>query len=166
MLPLLAAMIFASSARGQFEQVINLPVDPVPFFVESNTQLNVFDLGEIPDFFNFGDIFGNRVNIEVNLFEGGFAGNNLLVEGAVTVNVDGGDIGANFDAGSVGSLFFEETPVVNLLSGSISGFYESRFGTTNISGGSIGTFSTFEDATISMTGGSLGDFATASASNI
>ena len=152
---LIASMVLATSAYGQFDQVIDLPLDPVPYFVDSNTQLNIFDMGELPNNFTLGDIFGTSDNIELNLFAGGSIGSNLMTSGGIIVNVAGGEIGDDF---TVGSLFAPSTTVVNLSNGSIGDDYESIGGTTNVSGGSFGIFAIFQGSTINLTGGSLGEF--------
>jgi hypothetical protein len=168
-----------SSASGQpFTTVINVPPDPAPGGIGSDTQLNLFDGGSLPFGFTLaGTLFGLNSNIEANIL-GGTVGSGVLVGVAagfgtnsdVTLNIGGGVVGdglsvstggtVNISGGTVGErLEIESGGVVNMSGGVLGDFATPRNGSTfNLSGGSIGDF--FEprnNTTINISGGTIGE---------
>ena len=88
---LLAALLLsgncASFAFGQ--TVVNVPPDPAPFFVGSNTVLNLNDTGVLPSGFSAFD--GSILNIL-----GGTVGDGLSALTGSQINMSGGMIGRQF----------------------------------------------------------------------
>ena len=79
---------------GQFTNAINIPPEPnLSSFqsVAGSTQLNLFEGGEVGDFFRV------EPNAEFNVF-GGSVGDSLWVRSGAKVNAFGGDIGLSIDA--------------------------------------------------------------------
>ena len=87
------AVSLSSTARGQFDTIINVPSDEAPEDIGSNTQLNLFDSGSLPRSFDADDESGASSNIEVNI-SGGTVGSNFNANGGSTVNIDGGTVTA------------------------------------------------------------------------
>jgi len=168
-----------STTMGQpFTTVINVPPDPAPGFIGSDTQLNLFDGGILQGGFSLaGTLHGLNSNIEVNV-EGGAVGNHVLLgvpEGFgmnsdIVLNINGGTVGnnltvnaggvVNINGGTVGDqLEVNAGGTVNLNGGTLGDRVKPRrFSTFNISGGSIGEF--FEpgsDTTVNISGGAIGD---------
>ncbi len=175
----MAGAISREAAAGvPFATVINVPTDPAPAFIGSDTQLNLFDGGQLQDGFNLaGTLYGLNSNIEVNI-EGGVAGNNLLVgvpdgfgtNSDVRLNINGGIVGSglsvnaggivSINGGVVGDrLEVNAGGIVNLNGGTLGDFVTPYNGSTfNINGGSIGAF--FEprnNTTVNIAGGTVGE---------
>ena len=162
-----------------FTTVINVPPDPDPAFIGSDTQLNLFAGGVLPDGFTLaGTLFGPNTNIETNI-NGGTAGNSLTLgvpEGFgtnsdITLNINSGTVGrgltvndggtVNINGGAIGD-FLEVVSggTVNLNEGGVLGDRVTPFNgsTFNINGGTIGEF--FEprnNTTVNIRGGTIGD---------
>ncbi len=142
-------VVSASSANGQpFTTVINVPPDPDPGLIGSDTQLNLFDGGSLGDQFFVGDKFVPASNMEVNI-SGGQVGRQFLAFSGSTVNLSGGAIGDDFTA------FPGST--VNLSGGSV-GYRFGVTGTLNMSGGFIDKdFRPGTDSTIDISGGTIAE---------
>ena len=142
--------LVASHAFGQFTTVINVPPDPAPSSIGSDTQLNLFDGGTLPSSddapFNAGDPSGSDANMELNIF-GGWAGNYISANSGSKVNVSGGSVGYDFNANG-GST-------VTISGGAVGIRFNANNGSVvNISGGSIGDgFRTFSRSTVTISGG-------------
>ncbi|WP_145291150.1 beta strand repeat-containing protein [Pirellulimonas nuda] len=86
---LTAAALIASDAWGQFTTVINLPSDPLPAVLGSDTQVNIFE-GANLSIPGFGDHLGKVQNQEINLL-GGVLGQPQFDQGS-TFNLSDGFI--------------------------------------------------------------------------
>jgi hypothetical protein len=94
---LAAVVASANVCRAQFTTVINVPSDPAPTSIGSDTQLNVLDGGVIADGFNAGLADGTTTNAEVNI-SGGIIGAFFNANPGSDVTVSGGNVGVGFDA--------------------------------------------------------------------
>ncbi len=122
-------LLCCSTTRGDFSTIINVPPGAAPNSIGSDTQLNLFDLGNIPNDFTAGATDGSSTNVEVNI-EGGTVGDHFYAYAGSTVNVSGGNISHRFwpQAGST----------ANITGGSFGpDFTCAPFSTTNILGGVI-----------------------------
>ena len=128
LIPLFATTI----ARAQI--VLNVPPDPAPSSIESNTTLNLLPTGTLPPGFNAGATDGTSTDVIVNIM-GGSTGQFSARAGS-TLNVSAGSMGV----------------FVDLFGGS----------TTNISGGTLGGLvNAITGSTVNISGGSMGDVFTA-----
>lgn len=144
---LLLALV-AESLRAEFTTVINLPADPVPFTVGSDTQLNVLVGGTLPDHFNAGLANGTSTNVEVNV-EGGTVGYLFDAYGGSTVNVRSGTVGTTFRA-HPGSL-------LHVSGGTVGNGAQAYPGSTVlVDGGRISRLSAFAGSQVNISSGSLG----------
>ena len=179
---LCAHFLLCSSAEAgaPFTTVINVPADPAPAYIGSDTQLNLFDGGGLPDNFSLGDqLYGPNTHIEVNI-NGGTVGNGVNIgmpdifplssNADIVMNVYGGTIGHgltvnadstfNFYGGTIGpNLEVDSGATVNLFSGSLGDNIAPKNGSTfNISGGTIGSnFAPENNTTVNISGGKIGD---------
>lgn len=80
----------AAQVYGQFSTTLNIPPDSAPAFIESGTQLNLFDGGLLDASFY---ALGGQVNIS-----GGSVGDDFEALGNSEVNITGGLVGDGFDA--------------------------------------------------------------------
>jgi hypothetical protein len=95
----LLALASSASTRAQsdpsnFDTVINVPGDPVPSQIGSNTQLNLSEGGAVPHSFTAGGPAGATSNIEINISGGTIAPLARFLSGT-GVNVSGGTIGVD-----------------------------------------------------------------------
>jgi hypothetical protein len=126
----LCALLAATTAIGQpFTTVINVPPDPDPGSIGSDTQLNLFDGGSLNLFFDAGDFSVPSTNVQVNIL-GGEVKSFFDAFSGSTVNVSGGTVGGDFTAYSGSTL--------NISGGEmILGFRAKTGSTVNITGGDI-----------------------------
>jgi PEP-CTERM motif len=131
---LCASALIAHAAP--FNTVINVPPEPDPGFIDSDTQLNLSDGGVLGDNFEAGGPDEPSTNVEVNII-GGHVGRTFAAYSGSTVNIIGGNIGQSFWAfsGSTvniqGGVFADEYLTghsIRAESGSV----------LNISGGALG----------------------------
>lgn len=126
---------FGQSDPSLFTTVINLPVDipslPAGGFIDSDTQLNVYDGGMVGSSFSVGrPILPFSSNVEMNVF-GGAVDSNLSVWSGSTLNILGGGIGVGMTA--------ESGSFINIMGGTIgSNFLALPGSTVTMSGGSVG----------------------------
>ena len=106
----------ANTGYGQFDDVINVPPDQAPSFIDSNTQLNIFAGGIIDSSFFSGSPDGTSENIEVNLFDGSIDDHMRAYAGS-TINVFGGTIAEFLETGRFTQPMDVE---VNVSGGSIA----------------------------------------------
>jgi hypothetical protein len=159
-LSILMVAIIASHALGQFATIINVPPDPAPGSIGSNTQVNLFDGGVLPSSLgaslHVGDPNGSSTNVEVNIL-GGEVGELFNANDGSVVNISGG---------SVGDFFFARNSTVNISGGRVGrgeffdpqaySFWASG-SKVNVSGGSIdGGFVADGDSVVNIRGGSVG----------
>lgn len=140
--------------------VINVPPMTAPGFIDSNTELNLFGAGTIPDDFVAGSFAGTSTNINVNI-NGGVTGENFSANAGTTVTVTGGTVGDFFDA-------FDDS-VININGGTIGSFFDANGGSQiNITGGSIGQgFDALNGSVVNFRGGTfLGEFDAAGGSTV
>jgi len=158
LLALPAAMLGAEEEDPAFTTIINVPPDEAPGAIDSNTQLNLFEGGSIPSYFDAGKPDGSSVNVEVNI-SGGSVGERFRVFSGSTVNISGG---------SVGDRFIATGSTVDISGGSVGEFFVANSGSTvNISGGSVGRrFFASSDSTVSISGGSVGGVVARSGSTV
>jgi hypothetical protein len=167
-----AIFSFATSSYGQFTTIYNIPPNPNigdGQSIGSDTQVNLFDGGEIGESFRAGVPRVGNMNMEVNIF-GGSVGDDFDTHVGSVVNIVGGSVNGhgfnayrgstvNISGGSVGDHFRAHVgSVVNISGGSVGGdFAVVDGGTVNISGGSVGAGFRFNDANVNISGGSVGD---------
>lgn len=144
--------------HGQFAEVFNVPPDTVPQPVPENSQVNLFDNGELPDNFVAEGSF-NFDDIEINIF-GGTVGDNVQLMSNVRLNVFGGEIGDDFsnrfpratiESGTFGDRF---SISFNRIEDGVFGDGGTMWGST-ISGGQFG--SNIRISATTFNGGSFGD---------
>jgi hypothetical protein len=132
-----------------FGGVFNVPTDAVPATISGVQQLNLFDGGVLPSFFDssgelnvYGGSGGDGIIIqrlgEANIFAGTF-GNRFRTSGETTIT--DGTFGDDFQMGIIG---------LNTGTGTTIG--ETRF-----SGGTIGNDASVTGAVFRMSGGQVGD---------
>ena len=159
------ALFFPLPARAQFSTVINVPPDTAPESIDSDTQLNLSDLGSLPSNFDAGVWDDSSTNVEVNIL-GGHAGGGLEAFDGSTVNISGGGVGSfraysgstvNISGGWVGRVFVETGATVNISGGGVGEGTQANSGSTvNISGGLIDSdFVANSGSTVHITGGTV-----------
>ncbi len=170
---LCAAALPTSATAQTFTTIINVPPDPDPGSIGSDTQLNLFDGGLLGLNFLAGASDGTSTNVEANI-QGGVVLDDFKALGGSTINITGGSVGDQFNAfpgstvningGTIGNRFVLNNSVssitsvvVNMTDGSVgNGFSIRRSNILNMSGGSIGdSFSAF-DASVNISSGRFG----------
>src|SRR3954467_3523581 len=73
------------AARAQFTTIINVPPDAPVSHIGSNTHLNLFPGGMLPENFEAGVSNVTNTNLEMNIF-GGTVGSNLTTHKGTAVN--------------------------------------------------------------------------------
>ncbi len=128
-LSVVCCLISTSSAQI-YTNIINVPPDESPESIDSDTQLNLSGGGSLPVYFDAGSSDGTSTNVEVN--------------------IDGGTVGAVFDA-YAGST-------INISGGAIDPVFTAHQGSAiNLSGGVLGERSTAESGSVvNFTGGRIG----------
>ena len=127
-------------AWGQFETVINVPPDPAPAVIDSDTQLNLFADGMIDKFFDAGSPKGTSTNVEVNV-SGGSVGDGYDAYAGSFTSIAGGVIGGGFiahdgslvdiSAGNIGSRFSAlDRSIVNISGGTLGSRFTAENGST------------------------------------
>ena len=160
--PCIAALAVALPADGQ--TVINVPPDEAPTAIGSDTQLNLFEAGSIPNKFNAGSPNGFSTNVEVNV-SGGTVGTDFLAM-AAEVTISGGTIGNNFSTRQGSTLnisggtfvynIFAVDSMVNITGGAFPGHFTARDSTVNISGGVFELSVDMVRSTLNISGGLVG----------
>ena len=154
---LCASTLSANVSAQIFTTIINVPPDPAPSSIESDTQLNLSEGGSLGRLFFAGNQNGSSTQIEVNI-TGGAVGSNFAAFAGSIINIRGGEISGGFNAGP--------NSVVNLSGGSVgrvsiafSSLIASSDSTVNIMGGEVGRQSlALAGSTINLSGGTLGPF--------
>lgn len=147
----------AQTSSDNFATVINVPEDAAPGGIGSDTQVNVYDGGYLPQHFSAGNyIFDaddpttwSHTNMEVNIYGGG-VGYSSEAGSDSTFNLIDGSLGAYFHA--------LEGSTVNVFAGVIGKDFVARAGSAvNISGGSIGRkFIAGSNSSVLISGGTFG----------
>ena len=146
-------LLLASHAFAEFTTVLNVPPDPAPDQIGSDTQLNLFEGGALPDLFHAGAPDGSSSNVQVNII-GGSVGKGFGASRGSTVNISGG---------SVGDGMFADNSTIVLTGGSVGYRFTVSYSGVTISGGSVGDlFRVWWGSNVNITGGLFGDFFTAS----
>jgi hypothetical protein len=142
-------LLMSSEATAQFATIINVPPDPAPNSISSDTQLNVFDGGVIGHGFQAGAWFTSD-NIEVNI-HGGSVGIGFEVYTGTQMNIFNGSVGFNLKA--------RDGSKINISGGSLGHLFHAFDGSeVMISGGIVGWgFQAYEGSKITMSGGHIGD---------
>lgn len=145
-LTLAAALLPAAGRAHGFTTVINVPPDVSPVTIGSDTQLNLFDGGSIPDLFEAGAPGVVSTDVEVNI-HGGTVGAVFNTYAGSTINMNAGTAGAVFTA--------NKGSVINLAGGIIGERADLLpFSTLNMTGGSVGyQFDAQPDSQLNITGG-------------
>lgn len=167
------ALLAGYAIRAQaFDTIINLPDDPAPGSVGSNTQLNVWEAGHLPSSFLAPFQAGSSrspysSNVEVNI-AGGTVGPFLRANRSSVVTLSSGSIDRGFDAtpgskvtiagGSVGEFFAVwDDSVADVVGGVVGDNFEANDGSiVNISGGQVLDGLQVEGA-LNLSGGAVGD---------
>ena len=145
-------------AWAGFSTVINVPPDPAPAFVSSNTQLNVGIAGTIADNFEAGAPDAENRDIEINI-NGGIVGTGFNVNAGSVANILAGKVGA---PDYRGPGFPEPTRihaggVLNVYGGDTGPLQTQGGGTLNILGGRVGILShSSPGANVVFSGGTVG----------
>jgi hypothetical protein len=133
-----------------FSTILNIPPDPNITeelqFIDSDTQLNLFDGGSIAERFSAGSRNGTSMNVEMNIFGGSVS--NFFVAINSTVNISGGDVGFGMGIGN---------STLNMSGGWIKDFDADDNSVINISGGLVGSFDSRDGTRVKITGGTIGD---------
>lgn len=109
---------FSGDCHAQFGTIINVPPDVPPKSIDSNTQLNVLEGGDLPSTFQMpfqiGLEDGSSTNVELSV-SGGTVGDAVQANSGSELNISGGAIGshlevhsgasANIAGGTVGHAF-------------------------------------------------------------
>jgi hypothetical protein len=162
-----AELCLAISSNAQFTTILNIPPNPPPVSVSSNTQINVLGGGVIGDDFNVGLGNGSVTNVEMNVsagtvgqrlrvhsgsvanIAGGTVGTGIFAEGG-NVNVSGGTILGRFDVNSDARVNISGGTIVHTTFGSL----DANQGEVNISGGIIGEgIEVFSSSVVNISGG-------------
>ena len=142
----------AGGLRAQFATIVDVPPSIVgnDQAIESDTQLNVLDGGQVGISLSVGSPDGSSANVELNVL-GGTVGNRLEAFHGSTVNVTAGFIGPFFDANS-GSI-------VNISGGFIADDFDAFAGSTvSINGGTVANgFGIGPGSVVTISGGAVGD---------
>ncbi len=164
---LFAWALTAPATAQVFGTIINIPSDPDPGSIGSDTQLNLFVGGVIGADFIAGAADGSSTNIEVNITDG-FVDVGFDAYAGTTVNLSGGGVNGIFDAfsgstinisGGIMSSDFDASSgsTVNISGGSVGERLTSN-GTVNLSGGVVrGGFTAGVGSTVNITGGTLSE---------
>ena len=118
------SIALAASAQAQFSTIINVPPDPAPASIASDTQLNLADGGALPLGFRAGANAGTDTNMEVNISGGVTSGNFRANSGAI-VNMTGGIIQNSVNANSLRSF---SGAAVNISGGIIQRNFDASSG--------------------------------------
>ncbi len=130
-----ALLLTAPTTAQAFTTIINVPPDPDPRFIGSDTQLNLSDGGFLNHVFVAGRPDGSSSNTELNM-TGGFLGGFFRAFSNTTVNISGGTISSGFNAGNPDGT--GSNTLVNISGGSFGIDFETHAGSiTNISGGTF-----------------------------
>ena len=152
-IPVCVALVFsfAQCARGQFTNIINVPPDRAPSSTGADTQLNLFDGGELPSSFTVGATNALNSNVELNVL-GGVVGDVLTINNNSVVNVSDGSVGVATQVGQRATL--------NVSGGSVGYFISlGRGGMLNVSGGIVaGNIFPSSQSNIVISGGEMGAF--------
>ncbi len=153
----MCCLTLAAHATAQpFSTIINVPPDPDPRTIGSNTQLNLFAGGFIAEQFVAGDPAGTSTNTEVNIRDGELGSDSKAYNS--TINISGGIVGRrlsvydstlNISGGEIvtDANTFEDAAVIA---------YDSRI---HISGGIVGTQLVAHNSILDISGGELGSSA-------
>ncbi len=147
--------------------IINVPPDDDPRSIGSDTQLNLFDGGQLREYFEAGAYSGPNSNIEIN-FYGGIVGHHFHANQSTSTNVYGGNVGqylravdctVNIHGGTVDRYFnVWNTSVVNVHGGFVDrGFETHPDATVNINGGIIESIDVGPQSTTNFRGAVLGN---------
>lgn len=161
-----ACLLSVSSTFGQFTNVYNIPSDELPEPAEwglhtseeyvklfSDTQLNLFDGGQLPEWLTLGTppsrFFGDGTeNIEANIF-GGVIGEHFNADYGSTVNISGGLVKRDYNARS--------NSVTNISGGVIEEIDAYDGSEVNITGGTIAAANFRPGSIINLSGGRYAD---------
>lgn len=124
----------ARASLAQFTHVVNVPPDVAPSEIGDDTQLNLFDGGELTSTyqqpFEVGSPGRNNKNVELNI-HGGSVGMGVRANRGTVINVSGGVIGDG--------LFARTGSEVSIFDGSVGAGPSVAAGATfNFRGGTIG----------------------------
>ena len=156
-------LLSLSTARGDFANVINVPPQTAPQEIGSDTQLNLYESGIVPDDFAAGAVDGTSSNVEVNIY-GGTVGNYFSTYAGSVANVFGGELDYRFwvfDGGVAniyGGLFardptFSRGSQVNIFGGEFVEEVHALFrSTVNVWGGSFNFFQAHDETNASFFG--------------
>lgn len=149
-LGLLIAILWHAPLLAQFSTVINVPPDPAPTSIGSNTQLNLYTGGTLVFGLGVGSSAGGSTNVEFNM-SGGLSNNLLNAYSGSTVNISGGSFLGLIDANNGSTM--------NISGGTIGAGFDANSGSTvNISGGRIGAdFDANSGSTVKISGGVITD---------
>ena len=93
-------LVPCGQTNGQFGTIFNVPPDPDPMVIGTDTQLNVFAGGEIGEGFIAGNPNGSSTNVQVNIF-GGVVGDFFTAHPNTEINLMGGFVGSDLSADGV-----------------------------------------------------------------
>ena len=131
--------------RGDFSTIINLPPNPTPSSIGSDTQLNVLEGGFLRSS-QREPFTASGANVEVNV-RGGMVGDHVDALAGSVFNISGGTVGSSFEA--------EAGSIVAISGGTIGDHFDALSGSTiTVSGGTIGrNFDAREGSDVTITDG-------------
>jgi hypothetical protein len=136
-------------AYGQFATVINVPPNPDPEYIFSDTQVNVLAGGALGAFLQSGVENGSTRNIEINV-SGGSIGRQSFINAGTVLNVSAGTVGYALEATA--------RSVINISGGTVEHSLSAENGAiVNVTGGMLGEEADISDAQLTVNGGSVGD---------
>ena len=155
--------VCAQSDPANFSVVINIPGDALPADLEPSTQINVFENGTLPFFFELGGHDPALGQTELNIFDGGNARSDFLASSGTTVNVLlGGTIEERFHAtpdtrvtvngGHIERGAFTDGEL-DLIDGYIESLNVGQSGNVTVQGGTIDFLSDSDGGTTTISGG-------------
>ncbi len=135
--------------HAQFATVINVPPNPDPKYIFSDTQVNVLAGGALGAFLQSGVENGSTRNIEINV-NGGTIGRQSFINAGTVLNVSAGRVGYALEATA--------RSVINISGGTVEHSLSAQNGAiVNVTGGMLDEEAGISDAQITVNGGTVGD---------
>lgn len=168
LLLLLLPFACASREEAQFTAIVNTPPTPTVTYVLANTQVNVYDGGNVAANVSLSNESWQNSKVELNVY-GGVVGRFLNARRGSTTNIFGGKVQGGFTAnngavvnlagGILESITVNIDSVLNITGGTLSGSATVKSGGKfTVTGGTLGGgFHADPGSIVSISGGMLGD---------
>lgn len=145
---LLLPVACASRAGAQFTAIVNTPPTPTVTYVLANTQVNVYDGGNVAANVSLNNESWQNSKVELNVY-GGVVGRYVNARRGSTTNIFGGKVQGGFTANN--------GAVVNLAGGILESITVNIDSELNITGGTLSGSTTVKSGgKFTVTGGTLG----------